>query len=107
MECIEVLFQSDDDMNVEFEGTDDTDVGMDELEVVVSTDHRELRHLDAPNQHPIESVVGLAEAIGSFNEQLEQHLANNEAHITEEERTNWNHKSRVYRNASGALVISV
>lgn len=117
MADIDVLFQSDDDLSVDFnnsddlnvqlDGDDNTDADMDEVEVVVSTDHRELRHKDAADQHPISSITGLQDTLNEINEQIERHIENAVSHITEEERTSWNNKSRVYRNASGALVISV
>lgn len=117
MADIEVLLQSDDDLSVDFNNGDDlsvqfddddnTDTDMGEVQVVVSSDHRELRHREDANQHPISSITGLQDTLDEINEQIERHIENTVSHITEEERTSWNNKSRVYRNASGALVISV
>lgn len=37
---------------------------------------------------------------------LDEHIANEDVHVTAEDKTNWNSKMVAYRNASGALVFS-
>ncbi len=69
---------------------------------VVSGDHNDLRNRNAANAHPISSITGLEDEI----EKLKQHLEDEVRHINEEERASWNAKSRVFRDAEGALVIS-
>ena len=76
---------------------------LDEVSVIVSTDHRELRGKDADDQHPISAITGLAEKL----EELDAHVKDVDIHVTQQEKESWNNKSRIYRNASGALVISV
>lgn len=74
-----------------------------DVAVVTSSDHTELRNRDAADQHPISSITGLADELNG----LKAHVQDVDVHVTQQEKENWNNKSRVYRNASGALVISV
>ena len=93
-ELFEVLFDEGSNLNVGV---------IDNVQIVAPVNHNELKSRDANDAHPISSITGLAEEL----EQLKEHVNNVDIHVTEQEKETWNNKSRVYRNASGALVISL
>ena len=70
---------------------------IDGVTVYKADKHNELKDRDADNAHPISAITGLEDRLTSLEESA----------VTPEERQSWNNKSRVYRNASGALVITI
>lgn len=70
---------------------------MDEVTILNAEKHNDLRQRDEANAHPISAITGLEDRLEDLEDKA----------VTDIERENWNNKSRVYRNASGALVITV
>ena len=97
-------FEDEGSVDVTLGEDDDTNVDVFESSQWVDPqEHNDLTGRDQNDAHPISSITGLREELARIN----QHIANSDVHITSLERESWNNKSRVYRNASGALVISV
>lgn len=69
----------------------------------ISVNHNELKNRDAQNAHPLSSITGLEEQIENLLQKIQQMQS---AMPTEEEKASWNNKSRVYRDASGTLVVT-
>ena len=66
------------------------DTGLDELLGFVEKDHRKLNHRDAEDQHPIEAITGLEEALDSKVDTEEgKGLSTND--YTDEDRTRVSH----------------
>lgn len=58
--------------------------------------HNDLSGRGAENAHPISAITNLESELEDLRRRS----------VTQEEREYWNNKSRAYRNASGALVIT-
>jgi hypothetical protein len=69
---------------------------MDGVQVFNAEKHNELRGRDEADAHPISAITGLEERLSDLEDKA----------VTDAERESWNNKTRVYRNASGALVIT-
>lgn len=104
-DVIEINVDFNEDNDSEFSmgfNEDDNDLNADVIDNVTVTktynvsEHNELPGRDASDAHPMSAITGLESKFA----EIENHL------VTDEERTAWNNKSRVYRNASGALVIT-
>ena len=84
---------------------EENDLNMDMMEdvsVMYPVDHNDLLHRDHSDAHPISAITGLEAEI----HQMDEHVSSVDVHVTPEEKENWNHKSRAYRNASGALILT-
>ena len=55
----ELIFEDDPTFDLEFEDAETFDTTMDRIVEVMTSDHRELTHRDAAEQHPIESITHL------------------------------------------------
>lgn len=55
----DLTFDDDQTFEMEFENAETFDTTMDRIVEVVTSDHRELLHRDAAEQHPIESITYL------------------------------------------------
>ena len=100
MATFNIEFQNTKNFNADFDSAEDMATDFENIHIVHSgqvADHNDLKGRDAENSHPIAAITGLEEAIAD----LKQHS------VSDEDRDNWNNKSRVYRNASGALVIGI
>ena len=83
--------------NFDFDDGNDFEANLfDKSDIVAPTNHNELLKRDVENAHPISAITGLEERLKSIEDSA----------VTAEERESWNNKSRVYRNASGALIIT-
>lgn len=61
-------FESDFDLS--FDDTKTFESDMQEMTVVYSSDHKKLKNRDAENQHPIEAITGLKDALDSKQNRL-------------------------------------
>ena len=71
--------------------------GSEGVNITPVTRHNDLVGRSAENSHPVSAITGLEERLSAIEAGT----------VTDEERERWNSKSRVYRNASGALVIAI
>ena len=60
-----LAFDEDASFNVTFEGAETFNTTMDEVVEVVTSDHRQLTHRDAEEQHPITAITYLATELSS------------------------------------------
>ena len=107
-ECLDrtfdAIFVEDDSINITMSDENTTETTIFETaQWVDPRKHNELQNRDEAKAHPISAITGLRQEL----EELKAHVADMDVHITPEERESWNRKSRVYRDATGALVISV
>lgn len=90
-------FNEENSFDVDMVESEQFGVNLDEQIVVgITENHNELKNRDAPDCHPISAITNLESQLAELKNDS----------VTPEERESWNNKSRVYRNASGALVIT-
>ena len=101
------------DFNIVFSEDEELKLSFSDVVQVASNTHNELSGRGNPDAHPIDAITGLKDKLDDLEQSAEsideietkvQELE--QAKVTSEEREAWNNKSRVFRNASGALVIT-
>ena len=94
----DIDLQSDDNLDVGFESQDEFffNTITENINIVDAEKHNDLRGRSESDAHPISAISGLEEKLSELEKGT----------VTQSERTYWNNKSRVFRNASGSLVIS-
>ena len=99
-----MTFDDDNTMDINMEEGNDLNVDVFEnAQWIDPQKHNDMVGRDEANAHPISAISELQARLDS----IQSHIENSEIHTNTSEKESWNNKSRVYRNASGALVISI